>query len=282
MKKLISFCFLFSISLPLWSGELKDFLHQTEDALHQEIRQTDALPASLIPEKLPALRLSNHLNGALAEYQESRKSYVSLSRQTLKQWKKRLSSRYNSPQLPLVFAWCLLPVYVHELSHARDQRQARSNGFVWPVTLEDEYIATWWQLYLLQNYFSTVPDYRADCKEWLPPQVLFHTSADQWKDKVYLLYGERLGIALPPPISAQNLMSLRQNGQIVFEELTYRPKSRKLRWNTFVKQGGNWLFLSPAALERLASSQQYAAYLKWLQRREKETKSFVASPLLIM
>lgn len=45
---------------------------------------------------------------------------------------------YDASQLPFLFARCAAPIYIHELSHARDKKWAAEHGFAWPLTLEDE------------------------------------------------------------------------------------------------------------------------------------------------
>lgn len=250
-------------------GDVKSLLHQAQSPLRQEVRQISEVPASLFPARLPALHISGRLKGAVAEYKAERgKIYVSL--RILKQWEKRLSVKYGSGRLPSVLAQCLAPVYVHELSHMRDCNQGKTSGFVWPVTLADEYAAAFWQLYLIDVYQRALPDYSQDCREWLPPAELIQTPADRRKEQIYGWYAQKSGIALPPVISGGAVSSVQREGQIRFAGLVYRPKRRPLSLNAFLKRGGNWLYLSPRALEQFAHSLQYRDYLRSVGRREQE------------
>ncbi len=269
MKKILSFLLFFVGSVSLFAGDVKSLLRQTQSPLRREVRQISDIPASLFPAQWPALRVSARLKGAVAEYKAER-GKIYISRSILKQWEKRLALKYGPGRLPAVLAQCLAPVYVHELSHMRDQNQGKALGFVWPVTLEDEYAAAFWQLYVIDAYQRALPDYSLDCREWLPPAELIQTPAGRRRERIYGWYAQKSGIALPPVISGRTVASVRREGQVRFAGFVYRPKSRTVSLNVFLKRGGNWLYLSPRALERFVGSIQYRDYLLSVGRREQE------------
>lgn len=277
MKKILILLLFYTCSPFIWGSDLKSLLQQTQDSLQQEVHQIDEIPASLRPVQLPNLCFSNHLQGAVAEYRAD-KNTIYISRRVLKQWHSRLSSEKKS-NLQDTLSQCLIPVYVHELSHARDYQQGQSHGFVWPITLEDEFIATVWQAYLIQQYQRTHLNYQQHCTEWLPLQRKDFVLSSQGKANLYAAYSTRLGDNLPPPLSPENIVQLQESGQIIFADRIYRPRRRKLSFRSFIKRGGNWLLLSPSALKKLSDSAQYAVYFNLLQQRNNELNAFIAHPL---
>ncbi len=270
MKKFLGILFLCICSVFLYAEDLKGLIKQTKSPLHKEIDQQINIPWSFFPQNLPDLYLSQRLKGAVAEFKTYPKPRIYIAKSSLKQWYNRLSVKYDEEVLPSVLAQCLVPVYIHELSHFRDTRQGKRLGFVWPVTLEDEYIAVFWQLYLINLYSSSVADYFQNCKEWLPSEELLTAPSSQTRERIYAWYGQTLSADLPPGITAQGVASLEQTGEINSFGMLYRPKSRTLSLRTFLKQGGNWLYLSPKAMKQFISSPQYKGYLTLIHQRETE------------
>lgn len=75
-----------------------------------------------------------------------------------------------------------------------------------------------------------------------------------------------------PVISPQTVAAMEQTGEIIFYGRVYRPKTRILSLRSFLKHGGNWLYLSPTAIKQFVSSPQYRDYLTFVQQREMEIK----------
>ena len=115
--------------------------------LTAQLQHTNALPAFVIQAVPARLKIVSLPTGALARWNPKTDTFeVSKSI-----WK----------HAPHQFS-CLLPLFVHETLHAYFYKTARSQGFAWPITLQDEVLAHYYQLKTEQ----TLPNYEDTCSAW--------------------------------------------------------------------------------------------------------------------
>ncbi len=159
-------------------------------------------------------------------------------------------------------ARCLLPLFVHESIHSHFVKQARTMGFAWPITLQDEVPAIYYEL-LTEN---TLPDYAQNCAAWRAELIAERRAltAQDWKAfqaAIYERYSQFPGEELPPPPFAEPWIMQAQHGkELTFYQRTYLLRRRTLSAEKFWRKGGSWLWVSPKELERTVSDPRYPLY----------------------
>ena len=208
---------------------------------------SEDLPAYLRSTQTP-VAFSRRSPGALAEYRASSRQIVFFKR-PLARWFAQARLHVAEEHLPELLARCLAPIYVHELSHAQDQSQARMGGFAWPVTLEDEYVASFWQLYFMQAAARGDSSYYELCAPLLPPESYRHLAPCEAQTAIYQTYAAAAKDRLPPPLTWPLIQQLLRGGKINFASHEFTSQSPSLAVLRFVQQGGNWLRITPAELK---------------------------------
>jgi len=261
MKKLFLLFFLISnFFSPLCALEIKKYLQQSFPFLRQELRTVSAVPPSLIEnEYIPYL--SGKSTFAVAEY-VPQKNKIFIFNTPLKKW---LSSQKN-PQ-PALLARCLAPVYLHELSHARDYLSGKKYGFVWPITTSDEQIATFWQIYFIKEKLKQDSDYYKGCEPFMPKKNFLQVSEEQLEEHILKYYS-----FLPPPITEENITQLKKNRNILYKGFSFKQKRSVLSVNSFFKKGGSWLEIKNKELDRLRQDSYFHLYTQEKSRHFEEIK----------
>ena len=255
MKRLLlSLLFLF-ITVPFWAQsnrEIKELLRQSEPFLHQELQTISTLPDSLTERQYPLyLRAKSHF--AIAEYAGT-KDKIFIFKRPLKKW---LALYGQEPSLPRLLGKCLAPVYVHELSHAKDHSFGKRHGFVWPVTVSDEYNATFWQVHFIQEKLKQNPDYYKECNAFMPKKDFLQASADQLEKQILRHYS-----FLPPPLIQENIQQLLKHKKINYGGFSFSSKRAVLSLKSFFQKGGSWPELKKSDLIKLNSHSFYHLYQK--------------------
>ena len=164
---------------------------------------------------------------------------------------------------------CLLPLFVHESFHALLVKQARTTGFAWPVTLQDEIPAFYYQLATEQ----TMPDYAVACATWRAElteerRALASHNWTQFETAIYTRYSQFGAKELPPPPFTESWISDAQQDirAISFYKHIYPLRHRNLTAEKFWRKGGSWLRLSPKELTRAQQDPRYPIYKNMLQQ----------------
>lgn len=255
-----------AVWLPAYSADIAELFQQAQPLLLEEVRPSAVLPADLWPAPLPVPVLSSRRTGALAQYDAATRQIYFFTR-ALTAWQQ------TAPEVtPQALARCLAPLYIHELSHMRDEQAARSEGYAWPVTLEDEQVAAFWQLIFMQ----ADPAAYEHCAPLLPPEAYRQEAACHAADKIQAYYAAQAHGTLPPPLDLAYIKELQQKGQIQFAGQVFRPKVRLLSLNKLFSAGGNWMQLRAGALRALPDSAAYTAVQQHRARREKEIQKICA------
>lgn len=242
MRYLATLLGLLLATLPAFSHNTKSLLAH----LTQEMSLLDFLPGSVQTTTPTHLKIIYLPNGALARWNAKTDTFeVSKAH-----WKK--SSNEG----------CLLPLFVHESIHAWLTKQAREAGFAWPITLEDETIAFYYQL----KTEETLPAYAEQCTVWYAQlagerRALSEQNWSAFQIAIYERYSQFNGKDLPPPPFTQPWIAQAQhNTSLVFYKHTYQFNRRTLSANRFWRKGGNWLKLSPATLVQQEQDPHYLLY----------------------
>lgn len=274
MLKLICLLCLVTVSSPLYAASSRtvtELFRQAADNMVQELQRIPGLPAELCLFSVGFVSLSSKYTGALAEYQPERKQIV-FFRRGLEQWLKQPEvSALDTPARAALLARCLTPVYVHEMSHARDQKWGETNGFFWPVTLKDEFIASFWQLYVMRHYSLIQPDYYKNCQPLLPANI---PAPENWEEYIYRRYAAQKGAALPPPpLTQTHIEQLIKEGYILFEGKKFYPSKKQISFKRFLKKRASWIQIKKKDLPEFTESELYLRYLKLDNQRNNEIKN---------
>ena len=163
---------------------------------------------------------------------------------------------------------CLLPLFVHESIHSHFVKQARIMGFAWPITLQDEVPATYYEL-LTEN---TLPDFAQTCAGWraeLTPErrALAAQNWENFQTAIYERYSQFTGSELPPPPFAKPWTTQAQHAkELTFYQHTYPLRRRTLSADKFWRKGGSWLGISPKQLPRAQQDPRYFLYKNLLEQ----------------
>ncbi|MCQ2410642.1 MAG: hypothetical protein MJ053_03910 [Elusimicrobiaceae bacterium] len=204
--------------------------------------------------------------GALAEYRASSCQIIFFKR-PLARWLVQARLQVAEEHLPELLARCLAPIYVHELSHAQDQAQSRMGGFAWPVTLEDEYVASFWQLYFMQAAARGDSSYYELCAPLLPPESYRNLAPCEAKTAIYQTYASAAKDRLPPPLTLSLVQQLLRGGKINFALHEFTSQKPSLSILRFVQQGGNWLRVTPAELQTFTEGPVWDTFQALRSRR---------------
>ena len=170
-------------------------------------------------------------------------------------------------------AICLLPLLAHESVHARLHKEAQARGFAWPVTLQDEVLAYYYQL----TVEKALPNFAQKCSAWQAQLTAERTAlaAHNWSDfqtAVLTRYSQFYGAELPPPPFTQTWINeaLHARNTLPFYHHTYKLSPRTRNLKRLWKKGGSWLQLSPNALRTLAEDTTYHTYKKMMEEYRRE------------
>ncbi len=267
-------CFLLlSMCVGAQAASPKRVFEQALPYVRQELKQAPSnLPADLQQPDWPVV-LSSGGSGALAEYQ-ARKNQIVFFKRPLAAWLKQAQTQFAAEQLPVQLARCLTPIYVHELSHARDRQGAVVRHFVWPVTLEDEFIASFWQRVWMEEQTKKDPDYYAFCTPLLPPAPYRAVAPCDAQQIIYQTYARQAGVRLPPPLTRENIQTWLQEEKLTFAGITFAVKKRRLTAQALMRNGGNWLNLAPAELNKLLILPFFRLFERSRLSRAQEQQNF--------
>lgn len=271
--KVFCFCCFLTAACPLSAAsnrELRRLLTDGAAQIHAQIKAVPSLPEELARFRPEAVVLSSQNTGAAAEYRPGKKQIL-FFRKPLERWLEQPDvSALDAPARAALLARCLAPVYIHEISHARDQKWGETNGFFWPITLKDEFIASFWQLYVMRHYSLLQPDYYKACRPLLPANI---PAPENWEEYIYRRYAAQKGAALPPPpLTPAHIEQLRTRGFVSFYNKKFFPPKKKLSFKRFIRQPASWLQIKKRDIPAFINSRQYINYL-WLDgKREQEIK----------
>lgn len=274
MKKIIPVLLSLLFAVPSAAAsnkEIQTLLAQSAQPLRAELSKAFYLPADLIPGGTDyRFTLSRKKTGALAQYRAS-SSAIYIFKKPLAGWIKSLPQNHTPQQLASMFARCAAPLYIHELSHGRDQNRAAENGFVWPLTLEDEYAAYFWQLYFIRKNLEQDPLYYQNCGAFMPPEKWLREPPEKWEHLIYARYVRFNGKQPPPPpLRRPYREEMAADARVTFEGKTFKSNARFLTNERLFKNGGNWLRLKPKELKQLPSNPLFLKYLQLADERRAE------------
>ena len=168
---------------------------------------------------------------------------------------------------------CLLPLLAHESTHARLHKEAQARGFAWPVTLQDEALAYYYQL-AVEN---ALPDFVQKCSDWQAQltaerEALAAHNWGRFQTAVLTRYSQFPGADLPPPPFTQTWIddALHARKTLPFYHHTYKLSPRTRNLQKLWKKGGSWLHLSPNALRALMEDTTYHTYKKMMEEYRRE------------
>jgi hypothetical protein len=242
MRYLAAILGLLLASHPVFAHNHKMILPQ----LVQEMSKFEFLPVSMQATTPSRMKITYLPEGALARWNPKTDTFeVSKAH-----WKK-------SPHVH-----CLLPLFVHESVHSYFVKKAHTLGFAWPVTIQDEVPAFYYQLVTEE----ALAHYTQECAVWhaeLTPQrrALTMQNWDAFQTAIYEHYSQFPSHTIPPPPFAQPwIEQARHQKKLIFYQRTYLLHKRSLTAARFWRKGGSWLRLSPAALKHAQQDPRYALY----------------------
>lgn len=263
------------VTLPAQSNKtLQALLTKSEPYLRAEILDASPwLPADLLsPQADFHFTISKKHTGALAQY-NAETGQTFFFRQPLLDWLRQTRTSVPQDALPPLFARCAAPLYLHEAVHARHARYGKTHQFFWPLTLEDEYVASFWQLDFIRRKLLAQPDYYLLCTPFMPPAPWLTASAERLQTLIYKRYTAHPGNRLPPPLRKPYLQQAQESpkGEIIFLGKTFRPRSRRLTLNRLFTSNSDWTHLRPAQLFLLPQDARYCAYRRAMNAYLKQT-----------
>ncbi len=214
--------------------------------LTTRLQQADVLPAVAVNATPTHFKIVALPTGALARWNPKTDTFeVSKS-----VWKK---APHTAP--------CLLPLLAHETIHAYLYKAARAHGFAWPITLQDEVLAHYYQLKTEQ----TRPDYANICAAWRPqlPAERAAFTQQNWttfKEAIFTRYSRLGGARIPPPpLTPFYVEQAKAHKAWPLFEHTYRC-ARHFSAEKFWRKGGNWFCVKSAERALLLQSPYYTTY----------------------
>ena len=257
--RFIIFIFYFIFAIPCFAQKTNP-QHLAQEAfafLAPLAGNIQGIPSSLLSNAPTQIKPSSLPRGALARWDEH-KNYFLISKRVLKQWTKK-TPQPSAEKL----ADCLLPLWIHEATHARSFQDGNDLGFAWPFTLEDEAIATYWQLYAQQTLEQA--ERFSSCREWtasflLEKEALLKEDWPLFKHAVFERYSSSLGKVLPPPLIPEILPDSNEKNQISFSKGIYPIFTEKLPLKTVLTKGGKWTDLSRTNLFLFLKSSHHLKY----------------------
>lgn len=213
--------------------------------LTPRLQQAHVLPAVAVNATPPRFKIVALPTGALARWNPKTDTFeVSKS-----VWKK-------APHT----AQCLLPLFAHETVHAYLYKAAQAHGFTWPITLQDEVLAHYYQLQTEQ----TLPDYAARCAAWRPQLTAERAAFTQqnwpaFEEAIFTRYSRFGGATPPPPLTPFYVERAKTHKVWPFLGHTYRC-TRHFSAEKFWRKGGNWFCVKAAERALLLQSPYYTTY----------------------
>lgn len=209
--------------------------------------------------------------GQLARW-EPRKKRIYLSKKAYKKWL-RAHPAATAQQL----AQCVAPLWVHEFSHAQDAAFAQAHGFVWPVTLQDEVLATAKQLLFMRaQTVKNQQDY-ALCRGLLPVLEREQTALAQgdWRAFEAAVLGRYSRLSrrqMPPPPLTAVFIFQAQGGQMVYGPLRYKTYPRGGRAQHVFYGGTSWTQLNAKELVKIPFLAPFPVYQNYLNEKTAATQ----------
>ena len=214
--------------------------------LTTRLQQVHVLPADAVNAAPTRFKIVSLPAGALARWNPKTDTFeVSKS-----VWKK---GPHTAP--------CLLPLFAHEAAHAYLYKAAQAHGFAWPITLQDEVLAHYYQLKTEQ----TLPDYANTCSAWRPQLTAERAAFTQqnwpaFEKAIFTRYSRFGGAKIPPPpLTSFYVEQAKAHKAWPFYGHTYRCK-RHFSAEKFWRKGGNWFCVKAAERTLLLQSPYYTTY----------------------
>lgn len=269
MKKIWYSFLLLLCFAPVWAENIsfKKLLKEAQPFVQKEITSARTIPTSLIAlADEYSMVISSQKSGGVAEY-KPKKDRIYIFEKELRPWSEK--QVFTAPD---ELARCLAPVFLHELTHARNQQFAQAHSFVWPVTLSDEYIAVFWQVHFIQENLQQDPHYYDRCHGFMPPADFLNAKKEDLPAVITDHY-LKTNAHLPPPLTAANLQALQENKKILWHGYLFQPKRRILSVKSLFQKGGDWTTLRPKQLPLLLSSSLYQIYVQQNTLLNQEIRS---------
>lgn len=238
--------------LSLGAEPLQNFLNQTAVPLSQETSEKTRIVFYL---ERPQVR------GQLARW-DRKKSRFYLSKTALKNWLKRTQA-----PTPELLARCLAPLYEHEKFHAQNDYLAEQNGFIWPLTLGDEILATAKQVAFMREREKNQPDYYKNCHFLTPALSAERKATEQqnwtaFEDSVLARYAHLPAQKLPPPPITPEFIRQAQTGKITYGPLMYKVRGKGANLQKVFSSGRPWTEVNTKQLYKIANLPFFKIYLK--------------------
>ena len=136
--------------------------------------------------------------------------------------------------------------------------------------MEDEAVASFWQLQFMQQASAADVHYYDVCAPFLPPDSYGKLPACQAQEMIYQTYCEEAKDALPPPCTRENIQTVLETGKIDFASHTFHIKKPCLSSRRLFQTGGNWLQLTPPELKKLIAHPFFTELETIRAQREKD------------
>ena len=212
-----------------------------------------------------------HARGQLARWDRQKKRF-SLSKTALKKWIKQ--TKEPTPEL---LARCLAPLYRHEKFHAENDLLAEQNGFMWPLTLGDEVLATAKQVAFMRQKTEAHPDYYKDCTLLTPALSAEHQAATKqdwpaFEAAVLARYARLPAHKLPPPPLTPAFIRQAQTGKITYGPLSYKARGKGVTLQKVFSDGRPWTTVNTKELDKMADFPFFKIYSKIFANQTNQTK----------
>ncbi|WP_428062731.1 hypothetical protein [Candidatus Avelusimicrobium fimicolum] len=248
--------------LSLGAAPLQDLLIQSARPLAQEAGEKTPIVFYL---ERP------HARGQLARWDRQKKCFY-LSKTALKKWFKQ-----TQEPTPKLLARCLAPLYQHEKFHAENDLLAEQNGFIWPLTLGDEVLATAKQVAFMQQKTEEQPEYYKNCTFLTPALSTERKAAKQrnwpaFEVSVLTRYARLPAHKLPPPPLTPEFIRQAQTGKIVYGPLMYKVRAKGVTLQKVFSAGRPWTSVNTKELDKMTDFPFFKIYLKIFADQTNQTK----------
>lgn len=174
-------------------------------------------------------------------------------------------------------ARCLAPLYQHEKFHAENDRLAEQNGFIWPLTLADEVLATAKQVAFMRQKTEAHPDYYKDCTFLTPTLSAERKAAKQqnwpaFEAAVLARYAHLPAQKLPPPPLTPEFIRQAQTGKIIYGPLMYKVRAKGVTLQKVFSAGRPWTVVNTKELDKMTDFPFFKIYLKIFANQTAQTK----------
>lgn len=241
---------------------MQDLLIQTAQPLAQEAG-----------EKTPVVFYLErpHARGQLARWDRQKKRFY-LSKTALKKWIKQ--TKEPTPEL---LARCLAPLYRHEKFHAKNDLLAEQNGFIWPLTLGDEVLATAKQVAFMRQKTKEQPEYYKNCTFLTPALSAERKGAklQNWaafEAAVLARYARLPAHQLPPPPLTPAFIRQAQTGKITYGPLMYKVRAKGVTLQKVFSAGRPWTVVNTKELDKMTDFPFFKIYSKIFANQTTQTK----------